>query len=132
MSEFTFNHIHLYSRDPKATAQYYHRIFGAKILESVQSDGRPRIDLDLNGLPIYILRVPPDKDTPASPREPHLGLDHFGFLVSNLDETAARLKSLGAEFAVEPHTLRPGVRIAYVQAPENVRIELVERKQECL
>ena len=65
---------------------------------------------------------------PTSPREPHVGLDHFGFLVSNLDETAARLKSLGAEFAVEPYAIRPGVRIAYVQAPENVRIELVERK----
>jgi catechol 2,3-dioxygenase-like lactoylglutathione lyase family enzyme len=128
MSEFTFHHIHLYSRDPKATAQYYHRMFGAKIVESTQSDGRPRIDLEFDGLSIFILRVPPDKDMPNSPREPHVGLDHFGFLVSNLDETAARLKSLGAEFAVEPYAIRPGVRIAYVQAPENVRIELVERK----
>jgi len=114
------------TRRPRA--QYYHRMFGAKIVEAIQSDGRPRIDLDFDGLSIFILRVPPDKEMPASPREPHVGLDHFGFLVSNLDETAARLKSLGAEFAVEPYAIRPGVRIAYVQAPENVRIELVERK----
>jgi lactoylglutathione lyase len=124
MSEFTFYHIHLFSRDPLATAQYYHRMFGAKILESVQSDGKRRIDLDINGLSIFILRVPLEQDLPPGPR---LGLDHFGFLVPNLDETAARLKSLGAEFAEEPRTLRPGVRIAYVRAPENVRIELVER-----
>ena len=28
---------------------------------------------------------------------------------------------------VAPRTIRPGVRIAFVQAPENVRIELLER-----
>lgn len=127
MEAFTFNHIHLCSRDPVATAQYYHRMFGAKIIESVQSDGKGRIDLDINGLAIYILRVPPESDMPDSPSGPHLGLDHFGFRVAKLDEVAAELKRRGAEFAVEPYTIRPGVRIAYIQAPENVRVELVER-----
>ncbi len=127
MAAFTFNHIHLYSRDPMATAQYYHRMFDAKIIESIQADGQKRIDLDINGLAIYILRVPAETDMPDSPVVPHLGLDHFGFRVSNLDKVAAELKRKGAEFAVEPYTIRPGVRIAYVQAPENVRVELVER-----
>lgn len=127
MAAFTFSHIHLYSRDPMATAQYYHRMFDAKIIESVQTDGQRRIDLDINGLAIFILRVPAETDMPDSPVAPHLGLDHFGFRVSNLDKVAAELKRKGAEFAVEPYTIRPGVRIAYVQAPENVRVELVER-----
>jgi len=128
MAAFTFYHIHLYSRDPMATAQYYHRMFDAKIIESAQTDGQRRIDLDINGLAIFILRVPADKtDMPETPAVPHLGLDHFGFRVSNLDEVAAELKRRGAEFAIEPRTIRPGVRIAYIQAPENVRVELVER-----
>lgn len=127
MAAFTFNHIHLYSRDPMATAQYYHRMFDAKIIESVQTDGQRRIDIDINGLAIFILRVPAETDMPDSPVVPHLGLDHFGFRVSNLDEVVLELKRRGAEFAVEPYTIRPGVRIAYVQAPENVRVELVER-----
>jgi hypothetical protein len=37
------------------------------------------------------------------------------------------MKNQSIEFAVEPYTIWPGVRIAYVQAPENVRVELVER-----
>ena len=40
---------------------------------------------------------------------------------------AARLKNLAAESSEEARTLRPGVNIAYVQAPANIRIELVER-----
>ncbi len=126
MPAYSFNHIHLLTRDPKATAQYYHRMFGAKIIESTQSDGKPRIDLELGGASIFILRVPPEQETPVSPSGPYLGLDHFGLRVNNLDEAVADLKAKGAEFAVEPKTIRPGVRIAYVRGPENVRIELVE------
>ncbi|SVB43851.1 uncharacterized protein METZ01_LOCUS196705, partial [marine metagenome] len=32
-----------------------------------------------------------------------------------------------AEFAIEPHDLRPGLKIAFVRAPGDVRIELLER-----
>jgi lactoylglutathione lyase len=127
MPVFTFHHIHLRSRNPMATAQYYHRMFDAKIIESVQTDGQRRIDLDINGLPIFIVRVPAETEMPDSPAVPHLGLDHFGFQVSNLDEVAVELKRRGAEFSIEPRTIRPGSRIAFVQGPENVRIELVER-----
>jgi lactoylglutathione lyase len=124
---YTFHHLHLLSRDPRATAQYYQKMFDAKILETVQSDGKARIDLDLNGLPIFILRVAPEENLPSSLPSPYLGLDHFGLLVNNLDEAAAELVKRGAEFAMEPRTIRPGVRIAYVRGPENVRIELVEK-----
>ena len=33
----------------------------------------------------------------------------------------------GAEFATEPFDLRPGLKIAFVRAPGDVRIELLER-----
>jgi len=128
MSVFTFHHLHLRSRNPMATAQYFQKMFDAKIIESVQSDGQPRIDLDINGLPVYIARVPAEAEMPDSPAVPHLGLDHFGFRVSNLDEVAAELKRRGAKFFIEPYAIRPGSRIAFVQGPENIRIELVERK----
>ena len=40
---------------------------------------------------------------------------------------SAELKAKGAEFASEPHDLRPGLKIAFVRAPGDVRIELLER-----
>jgi catechol 2,3-dioxygenase-like lactoylglutathione lyase family enzyme len=127
MPVYSYDHIHLRSRDPMATAQYYHRMFDARIIESIQSDGRPRIDLDINGLTVFLAKVPAEADIPSAPVEPHLGLDHFGLKVDNMDEAYAELKRRGATFAVEPRTIRPGVRIAFVQAPDNVRIELLER-----
>jgi len=127
MPTYTYDHIHLRSRDPMGTAQYYEKMFGAEILESTQSDGQQRIDLDINGLVVFIARVPEGANEPSGPSEPYIGLDHFGLLVENLDEAAAELKGLGAEFTLEPHTLRPGLKIAFVRAPDDVRIELLER-----
>ena len=124
---YHFEHIHLLSRDPKTTAQYYRKMFDAKVIETVQPDGRPRIDLDLNGLAIFILRVAPEENVAVSPTGPYLGLDHFGLRVNNLDEVVAELKRRGCEFVKEPRTVWPGLRIAYILGPENVRIELLER-----
>jgi len=127
MPSYTYDHIHLRTRDPKGMAEYFHRVFDAKVIESVQSDGRPRVDLDIDGLIVFIAPVPADADIVASPREPYLGLDHFGFRVDSVDDTVAELKRRGADIAEEPRTIRPGVRIAFVRAPDNVRIELLER-----
>jgi lactoylglutathione lyase len=127
MTVYSYDHIHLRSRDPMLTAQYYHTMFDAKIVESVQSDGQPRTDLDLNGLTIFIARVPADADIPSAPADPYLGLDHFGLRVDNLDAAVTELKQRGAEFFMEPRTIRPGVKIAFVRAPDDVRIELLER-----
>lgn len=128
MPNYTYDHIHLRSRNPEEAAEYYSKMFGAKVIETPQPDGQTRIDLDINGLTVFIARVAEGDDVPNSPADPHLGLDHFGLRVDDLDEAAAELKQLGAEFTVEPHTIRPGVKIAFVRAPENVRIELLERK----
>jgi catechol 2,3-dioxygenase-like lactoylglutathione lyase family enzyme len=128
MPKYSYDHIHIRSKDPMGMAQYFRKMFDARIIESVQSDGQPRIDLDINGLAVFIARVPPEADMPPSPADPHLGLDHFGFRVDNLDEAVADLRRRGAVFSVEPYTIRPGVRIAFVRGPDDVRIELLERK----
>jgi catechol 2,3-dioxygenase-like lactoylglutathione lyase family enzyme len=32
MTEFSYDHVHLRSPDPEATARYYERMFGAEII----------------------------------------------------------------------------------------------------
>jgi catechol 2,3-dioxygenase-like lactoylglutathione lyase family enzyme len=64
---YRYDHMHLRTRDVKKTAEYYQRVLGAKILESIQSDGRPRTDLDLDGLTIFLAPVAPDAATPSAP-----------------------------------------------------------------
>lgn len=126
MTAYAYDHVHLRSPDPEATARYYETMFGAKILRSKQSDGRERLDLDLGGMTVFIAQVDPQKAA-APPQPPYQGLEHLGLKVSGIDAAAAELKSKGAEFTMEPTTIRPGVRIAFIRGPENVHIELVDR-----
>jgi catechol 2,3-dioxygenase-like lactoylglutathione lyase family enzyme len=124
---YRYDHMHLRTRDVKKAAEYYQRVFGAKILESIQSDGRPRTDLDLDGLTIFLAPVAADAAVPSAPAEPYIGLDHFGLRVDDMETAVAELKRRGATFKMEPRTIRPGVKIAFIEAPDNVRIELLER-----
>ena len=128
MPRYTRDHIHLRSRDPKAAVQFYHEMFGAEVVETTQTDGRPRIDVAIDGLTICIAQALPDQDLPHAPDRRYIGLDHFGLQVEDLDEAAADLRKRGAEFISEPRLLRPGLKIAFVRAPDDVRIEILERK----
>jgi catechol 2,3-dioxygenase-like lactoylglutathione lyase family enzyme len=126
MAKFTYDHIHLRSPDPEATARYYERMFGAEVLRSVQA-GKPRIDLKLGGADIFIAPVAPGSGVNPPPPTPYQGLDHFGLAVSGIDAVVAELKAKGAEFTMEPTTIRPGVRIAFIRGPQGVSIELLDR-----
>jgi catechol 2,3-dioxygenase-like lactoylglutathione lyase family enzyme len=124
MATFTYDHIHLRSPNPEATAQWYERMFGAQVLRTMQQ-GKPRIDLKLGGANIFIAETTPEVN--PAPTTPYQGLDHFGLSVSNIDAVAADLKAKGCEFTREPVTIRPGVRICFVRGPEGVSIELLDR-----
>ena len=126
MGAFTFDHIHLRSPDPEETARFYERMFGATVHRSTQN-GRPRVDLDFCGQKVFIAKVAENDAVAAPPQSPYLGLDHVGLVVSGIDAVVAELKSKGADFTMEPTTIRPGVRIAFLRGPQAVTIELVDR-----
>ena len=126
MAKFGWDHIHLRTPDPEATAKWYERTLGAEVIRSMQQ-GAPRIDLKLGGANIFIAPVTPGDGVNPPPTTPYQGLDHFGLTVTGIDVIAADLKAKGVEFTREPTTVRPGVRVCFIRAPEGVSIELLER-----
>jgi lactoylglutathione lyase len=126
MSSFTFEHIHLRSPDPEATAAFYEKMFDAEIIRTDQG-GKPRIDMNVGGCKVFIAKVTPGDGVGDPPATPYQGLDHFGLVVKDIDKAVADLKAKGAEFTMEPYDIRPGVRIAFLRAPEGVSIELLQR-----
>ncbi len=58
MATFTYDHMHLRSPDPEATAAWYQRMLGAEIVRTMQ-EGKPRIDLKVGGVNIFIAPVAP-------------------------------------------------------------------------
>jgi len=127
MTEFIYDHVHLRSPNPDETAAYYERMFGAKIIKSVMSNGIERTDMDLGGVMVFIALVPEDADLAEKPEGSFVGLDHLGLRVRDIDRVCDELKTKGAEFTMEPKTIRPGVRIAFVRGPQDVLIEILDR-----
>jgi lactoylglutathione lyase len=123
---YYFDHLHILSRNPKAAAEFYHQIFDAEIIEVFEPHGKQWLDIRINGLSLFIFPVAPEENLPDSLHSRYVGLDHFGFRVDNLNETVAELKRRGVQFAVEPFTTRRGFKIAFIQGPDHVRIELQE------
>jgi catechol 2,3-dioxygenase-like lactoylglutathione lyase family enzyme len=126
MARFAWEHIHLRSPDPAATAAWYEDKLGAEVIRTPLADGSTRIDLNLAGQKVFIAKADPAATGP-SPHSPYMGLDHFGLTVDRIDDAVAELKGKGVAFTVEPKTIRPGVRIAFLTAPQNVSIELIQR-----
>lgn len=118
---FTFDHIHLRSPDIEATAAFYERVFGVALKRTPQ-----RIDFNLGGQPIFVSPIT-EPTTGEAPSAPYRGLEHIGLAVTGIDAVVADLKAKGVTFTMEPNTIRPGVRIAFLRGPENISIELLER-----
>jgi len=117
-----WDHVHLRVTDPDAAAVWFGDVLGGEI---VRSPGR--VDVVLGGQKIFLLKTPAT-DNP-SPPHPHRGLDHFGVQVKDIDQVADQLKAKGVRFTTEPFNIRPGLRIAFIEGPEGVSIEILERDE---
>ena len=118
----TWDHVHLRSPDPEATAAWLEDILGGEIVR-----GPGRIDVKLGGANVFIAPVADSDGVNAPPVTPYQGLDHFGLTVKDIDAVAAEIKAKGVEFTKPPTTIRPGVRICFIRGPQGISIELLER-----
>tara|TARA_B110000014_G_C19773753_1_gene402557 strand:+ start:94 stop:483 length:390 start_codon:yes stop_codon:yes gene_type:complete len=127
---FRLDHVHIVSNDVDVMSSFFQRLFLAKVLSYDEKlKGAPNTVLEFGGLRIFIRGVRPGEEPDASSPELVQGLDHFGLEVENVQESANILRSRGANFIVDPEASGVGGRmIAFISGPENVRIELCEKK----
>ncbi|MDR3412144.1 MAG: VOC family protein [Formivibrio sp.] len=125
MAEFKWDHLQLRSPNPELTAAWFEQCLNAQIIR------RPgRVDLRLDGVDIFIAQVKEGDGVALPPVPPYQGLDHFGLTVANLDEVVVELRNKGVEFTQEPKSIRPGVRGCFIRGPQNISIEILERRQQ--
>ena len=128
MQTYRIDHIHLISPNIEPTKDWYCNILGGKVTFEGEFKGNKVYYVDLNGFKIIIIEQLPDEKPISATIQTREGLDHFGVAIDDMDAAVAELKEKGVKFVVEPMQVRPGLRIAYIEAPDKVRIELSERK----
>ena len=126
--QYRFDHVHVYCSDLPATEGWFVEKMGAELIRRRDPKPAPASDLRLGGAVLYLREQRPN-ETLGEGGASRFGTDHFGLAVDDLNATAAELKRRGVEFEVEPYEIRPGLRIAFVKGPDEVRIELLQKSQ---
>lgn len=129
-ASLAFDHVHLVSKDPHATAGWYVDKLGGKIIRSAEIRGAPQIYVSLGGA-MVIVRGQRPAELAAEKPGLQWGVDHFGVRVNgDFDGFCAGLRNAGVAFSVEPTDFNPFTRIAFIRAPDGVNIELLYRKEQ--
>lgn len=121
---FRFEHLHLRSQDAVKAAGFYTDTFGAREVAREGGTTVTRVVLDLAGLTLFIEHAP---EAGPSAKPPNRGIEHIGLAVDDLDGTVADLKQRGIAFVIDITDVRPGLRTAFLDGPDGVRIELLQR-----
>jgi catechol 2,3-dioxygenase-like lactoylglutathione lyase family enzyme len=125
----TFDHVHLISKNVPATAQWYVDNLGADIVKHAEVRGAPQIYLEIGGGSMLIVRGERPGETANEKAGSEWGVDHFGVRVKgDFDAFCAVLKTKGVVFSVEPRDNNPTTRLAFINAPDGVSVELLNRK----
>jgi len=126
---FRINHIHLKASDPEKTANWYVSAFKFKIVSDetrVFGDRFIRCQSEDGGMAVNISGARTGEKLGPGDAMPHEGLEHFGLDTDDIDAEIARLEGLGATKLEGPIVNPNGGKIAFVKAPDNVRLELIQ------
>jgi catechol 2,3-dioxygenase-like lactoylglutathione lyase family enzyme len=129
---FRINHIHLKAPDPRKTAEWYEKAFLFKIVSDetrVFGDRFVRCVSEDGGMAVNISGARTNEKLGAGDATAHHGLEHFGFDTEDIEADIRRLEGLGAKLLEGPIQNPNGPRIAFLRAPDDVRVELVERRK---
>ena len=127
---YAINHVHIRSADPHATAAWYEKHFEAKIVsEREVMPGTITIGMEVGGpVRLNVSSTPAgSSDERAAAELNRLGLEHFGFGVEDLAADLARLEASGIRVVLPLTEVAGGTRLAYIEGPDDVLIELVQR-----
>ncbi|MFQ5491545.1 MAG: VOC family protein [Phycisphaerae bacterium] len=116
-------HVNLTVADLDRSIDFYSRLFGWRLRwKGAASSGRPAAHLGDDRYYLALFETP--QNGTASRDMERLGINHFGFVVDDLDDLKSRLAQLG----IDPHhqdDYDPGRRLYFLD-PDGIEVELVE------
>ena len=127
--QYSINHVHIRSSEPRASALWFEKYFNARILwEREVMPGTVTLSMEVGGpVRLNISSQPIGSSKERSVAELNrLGLEHFGFEVLDLESELERLERGGVRVVLPLTEVPTGARLAYIEGPDDVLIELVQ------
>jgi lactoylglutathione lyase len=121
---FGFDHVHLVGSDLDASERFYREMFGAQTL--VRRDAANLV-MRLDGINLLIRSPREGEQVTGNGHDIRYTYDHFGVVVEDLSAAIEELRSKGVKILQEPRTVRTGTHVAFVEGPDQTRIEVLQR-----
>jgi catechol 2,3-dioxygenase-like lactoylglutathione lyase family enzyme len=115
---FAIQHVHVKTRDPKQTMQFYIDNFGATYVAEIPGRGHR---VNLHGLTLNITTLISTQN-----HEQHYGIEHIALDTDDYSGTMARLRDNGVRI-LEEMPPNNGRRVCFLEAPDGAQIEVIEK-----
>jgi catechol 2,3-dioxygenase-like lactoylglutathione lyase family enzyme len=120
---YKINHLHLKTPDPQATADWYVKHVGAKIVSERKTPaGRKTFRLNLHGVELNVTEFLEEQKL-----EQFYGLEHVAIDTDEFAAEVAKIKAAGIKI-LEERVLPDGRKVCFFQGPDGVRLEFLEMR----
>jgi len=121
-----FDHIQIYCGDLERAVAYFQDILAGKEVSRQMRPAGLMVRMDVHGVIFSLIAVSPDRGQ-LDPGKGKRGMDHIGFRVKDIELTLEEMRKKGVRVATELTVLPNGIKVAFIEGPEGVLIELFEK-----
>ncbi|MGW0039302.1 VOC family protein [Gordonia sp. NPDC003376] len=116
MADVSLHHVHLVTDDVTSFCEFFEQHFGATVVYDAEIDGDRNVFMTIGTGRIHLFQ-----SRKAPPRARNV-FHHIGFMIDDLPDFVAELRSQGVE--VSDITVTPGGGFAMAQGPDGLLMEL--------
>lgn len=124
---YRFHHVHIVCQDLEKMITFFTEALTAKLITRLKFGTADGASLDLQGTTINLRVSREDETMMGDASLSSYGYDHIGIEVEDVDAAYTDIAARGYTFFMPPKDI-PNLRIAFFRGPEDITIELVQRK----
>jgi len=124
---FRFHHVHIICKDLEKMIGFFTEDTGAVLVKRKKFGTADGATLDLQGSTINLRVARADEKLEGDASRTVFGYNHIGLEVEDIEAAFKDLREQGYSFFMPPTDI-PDLRIAFFRGPEDIVIELVQKK----
>ncbi len=122
-----YDHTHFKCSDHEKTVAFFKEHFGAREVNRFEVNGMAIVTLDIGGLWYNFSPKRPGETVDPTTDPPRYGVYHIALKANDLEAEAVKMKRRGVRFTQEVAQSNPTTKYAFIQGPDGISIELLQR-----
>ncbi|HWT82791.1 MAG TPA: VOC family protein [Candidatus Methylomirabilis sp.] len=122
-----YDHTHFKCSDPEKTVAFFKENFGAKEVKRFEVNRMSIVTLDIGGLWYNFSSKRPGETVEPKTQPARYGVYHIALKTRDLAAEAAKMKARGVKFTQEVAQSDPKTKFAFVEGPDGISIEILQR-----